>query len=148
MACGGTLMWIGSGGWPIAPAGLPWWSGAAASASRVSGGSGIPLLTPLQSLKLPSCHSSMGRQKPYSEQHEAKLGQPALHCTCVERNGAAAQLPSPVPAPSRPACTGCRPACRRSRRKGRGRWRRGWGLLVLPLLLVFMALHCILCYLL
>ena len=38
-----------SGGGPTSPAGCPWYGPAAASAAIVSGGSGAPLLTPLQS---------------------------------------------------------------------------------------------------
>ena len=39
-----------SGGGPTSPAGVPWKGGAAASIATVSGGRGVSLLTPLQSL--------------------------------------------------------------------------------------------------
>ena len=65
-----------SGGGPILPAGVPEYGPAAASAAITSGGRGEPLETPLQSLNFPYSHSDSGRQKPNSEQHGAKAGQP------------------------------------------------------------------------
>ena len=48
---------ITSGGGPISPAGFPRCGPARDSARIVSGGRGVPLLTPLQSLKVPYSHS-------------------------------------------------------------------------------------------
>ena len=52
-----------SGGGPTSPPGCPWYGPAAASAAMVSGGSGVPLLTPLQSLNLPYSHSSCNERE-------------------------------------------------------------------------------------
>jgi hypothetical protein len=46
------------------------------SAAIAFSGSGMPLLTPLQSLKAPWCQPSSAWQKPYSEQQGAVIGQP------------------------------------------------------------------------
>merc|ERR1711910_309528 len=84
------------------PAGTTPWAIASFSAAIASGARGRPLLTPLQSLKAPACQLASGWQYPYSEQQGAEAGQPRGHFTARALNGAAAQLPSPVPAPRSP----------------------------------------------
>merc|ERR1712010_61117 len=79
------------------------WAIASFSAAIASGARGLPLLTPLQSLKAPACQLASGWQYPYSEQQGAEAGHPRGHFTARALKGAAAQLPSPVPAPRSPA---------------------------------------------
>merc|ERR1719403_777152 len=77
---------------------------AAFSAMMAPSSRARPLLTPLQSLKTPRSHSDFGLQYPNSEQHDAYCGQTVyFKAEGLARKGAAAQEPSPVPAPKRPA---------------------------------------------
>ena len=58
----------------------------------------------LTHLKTPRSHSDLGLQYPNSEQHDEYCGQTVyFKAEGLARKGAAAQEPSPVPAPKRPA---------------------------------------------
>ena len=74
------------------------------STSNTWRGISLPLLSWLQSLKVsPSSQSCLVWQNPNSEQQGANSGQPSDQLTAAALYGGAAQLPGPVPAPSRPA---------------------------------------------
>jgi len=74
------------------------------STSNTWRGISLPLLSWLQSLKVsPSSQSCLVWQNPNSEQQGANSGQPSGQLTAAALYGGAAQLPGPVPAPSRAA---------------------------------------------